>query len=379
MHARVQTRAINPTVQAQLWGKAAGRCEFSGCNQILWKSPVTQEAVNIAQKAHIYAFSPKGPRGYKRIPTYELNNIENLILVCHACHQIIDHDREGKLYSSELLCKWKLEHEHRIEIQTSIHVDKKSYVLFYGTRIGEVDSPLSFNSAAMAMVPDRYPAESRAIEIGMTNSSFEDSKGEFWCIEESNLVSKYNQRVKDRLADRSIGHISVFALAPQPLLIRLGSLLTDISEVQVFPRTREPQGWGWRKKQSGIRFIPLKPKRKMGPPALILDMSAKIEDKRIHEALGRRATIWRITTNKPQNDFLRSKEQLREFRQVARDIVSKITEMHGRVAQLDIFPAVPSAIAVELGRIRQPKADLPWQVWDQIRPGQPFVRAIGIR
>lgn len=379
MHTKVQTRAINPTAQAQLWGKAAGRCEFSGCNQILWKSPVTQEPVNIAQKAHIYAFSPEGPRGHKRISTNELNKIENLILVCHACHQIIDNDKEGKLYSAELLYKWKLEHERRVEIQTSVHVDKKSHILFYGARIGEIDSPLSFNSAAMAMFPDWYPAESRAIEISTINSTFEDRKGEFWQIEESNLVSKYNQRVKERLADRSICHISVFAPAPQPLLMRLGSLLTDISEVQVFPRTREPQGWGWRKKQPGIRFIALRPRRNIGPPILALEMSSKIDDKRIHEVLGKRVTIWRITINKPQNDFLRSREQLREFRLMARDIVSKIKEMHRHSAQLDIFPAVPSAIAVELGRIRQPKADLPWQIWDQVRPGQPFIRAIGIK
>ncbi len=34
-----------------------GRCEFAGCNAPLWRSTVTQEAVNTAEKAHIYAFS----------------------------------------------------------------------------------------------------------------------------------------------------------------------------------------------------------------------------------------------------------------------------------------------------------------------------------
>ena len=56
------TRHIRGDVQNMLWGKAAGRCEFNGCNKPLWKSSVTQEQVNIAQKAHIYAFSSDGPR-----------------------------------------------------------------------------------------------------------------------------------------------------------------------------------------------------------------------------------------------------------------------------------------------------------------------------
>ena len=50
------TRHISLPVQRMLWGKAAGRCEFAGCNQPLWKSPVTQEQVNIAENAHIYSF-----------------------------------------------------------------------------------------------------------------------------------------------------------------------------------------------------------------------------------------------------------------------------------------------------------------------------------
>jgi hypothetical protein len=56
----------------------------------------------------------------------------------------------------------------------------------------------------------------------------------------------------------------------------------------------------------------------------------------------------------------------------------KIKNMHGQKAVLNIFPAVPAAIAVEIGRIRQPKADLRWQIWDQIEENQPFIRAIEI-
>lgn len=47
-------------VESMLWGRAADRCEFEGYNQPLYKSKVTQEPVNAAQKAHIYAFSTGG-------------------------------------------------------------------------------------------------------------------------------------------------------------------------------------------------------------------------------------------------------------------------------------------------------------------------------
>jgi hypothetical protein len=39
--------------------------------------------------------------------------------------------------------------------------------------------------------------------------------------------------VKPRLQDGSIAHLSIFAIAPQPLLIQLGFLLSDIPTAEV--------------------------------------------------------------------------------------------------------------------------------------------------
>ena len=50
------TRYIKNEVERELWARSAGRCQFDGCNKILFKSSITQERVNIAQKAHIYSF-----------------------------------------------------------------------------------------------------------------------------------------------------------------------------------------------------------------------------------------------------------------------------------------------------------------------------------
>ena len=51
------TRHIKRPVERELWARAAARCQFSGCNKLLYKSAVTQESVNVSQNAHIYAFS----------------------------------------------------------------------------------------------------------------------------------------------------------------------------------------------------------------------------------------------------------------------------------------------------------------------------------
>lgn len=86
------TRYIKKEVERELWARAAGRCQFHGCNRLLYKSPITQERVNISEKAHIYSFSEVGPRGWGPFKRNHdnLNNLDNLMLMCHDCHKTID-------------------------------------------------------------------------------------------------------------------------------------------------------------------------------------------------------------------------------------------------------------------------------------------------
>jgi hypothetical protein len=147
------SRSISIATQNFLWGRAAGRCEFAGCNKPLWKSSVTSEHVNIGQKAHIYSFSEEGPRGNDGLSPEDLNLIDNLILVCHECHRKIDASVDGGRYPAALLQEMKREHERRIELVTGIDPTRKSHILLYGANIGEHSVPLSFASAATAIFP----------------------------------------------------------------------------------------------------------------------------------------------------------------------------------------------------------------------------------
>src|SRR5262245_11521783 len=78
---KLVTRDITRRVDNLLWGRAAGRCEF--CNRDLTRAPVTQDTRNLAEKAHIYAFSLGGPRADNDWPDELINDVSNLLLVCH--------------------------------------------------------------------------------------------------------------------------------------------------------------------------------------------------------------------------------------------------------------------------------------------------------
>jgi hypothetical protein len=372
------TRHVPVAIQCMLWGKAAGRCEFAGCNKPLWKSSVTQEPVNVAQKAHIYSFSKGGPRGNEDLPTSGINDIGNLMLVCHECHRNLDTKQDGGRYTAELLREWKRGHEQRVELVTGIGAHKKSHILLYGANVGDHNAPLSFREAAPALFPVRYPASDAPIELSTLNSSFVDRDADFWALEAKDLSRKFDRRVRERLATGAVDHLSVFSLAPQPLLILLGTMLGDIVPCDVYQRHREPYTWEWPPPSHEVPAFQIKrPETTNGAPALVLALSGTVSTDRIVSALGDGVSIWTITVPTPHNDLIKTRVQLAEFRSIARLLFDEIKAVHGESTLLHVFPVAAVSVAVEFGRVRMPKADMPWRIYDQIS-GCGFVTALDI-
>ena len=372
------TRNIKQNVQTMLWGRAAGRCEFQGCNRLLSRSPVTQETVNISEKAHIFSFSEGGSRGNDGVSDEELNGVENLILVCHDCHKKIDKNVDGGRYTAPVLKEMKASHERRVEIVTGIDPGRRSHVLIYGANVGEHSAPSLFNEAAGAMFPDRYPADVRPVPLGIVDSTGEDKSSDYWKNESRELVTQFDRRVRDRVSRHEIEHLSVFALAPQPLLILLGTLLGDIVPADVFQRHREPQTWSWPTSATPLEFRVQRPAATNGTPALVVGTSATVTPDRIEKVLDGGVSLWSVTIPRPNNDHVKSREDLSRFRSLLRELFDDIKAAHGQWTPLHVFPVTAVSLAVEFGRARMPKADMPWRIYDQNNKRDGFIPALEI-
>lgn len=357
---------IPEKVKIRLWGKAGGRCEYEGCNEQLYLDSLTQYEFNAAYIAHIIADSPKGPRGHETLSKELATDISNLMLMCDKHHRLIDKEDEAG-HTVERLVEMKKKHELRIEMVTSIQEDKQSHVLFYGANIGEHSSLIKWSDTTNAMLPMRYPAEKPAIELSLKNSSFHDKQDLYWQIESQHLKTQFNDKVKRRLELGDIHHLSVFALAPQPLLILLGTLISDIYPTDVYQLQREPQTWKWQEKTDDIEYIVNEPMTIHGKVAINLSLSASIDNSRITKILGDDTSIWTITIPSPHNDFLKGSIQLSKFRATLRKVFDEIKSKHGQDSVIHIFPAAPIATAIELGRVWMPKADLPLSIYDENR------------
>ncbi|MCI1647506.1 MAG: HNH endonuclease [Bacteroides sp.] len=352
-------------VKRQLWFKAHGRCEFNGCNKRLDVNGVTFDQCDLSNAAHIIADSPQGPRGNDKLSKELAKDEKNLMLMCPECHKYIDHEGAGK-YSAEQLLKMKKEHENRIEMLTAICPSMKSLVVLYGANVGH-DTPLFCkDDIYYTITPEHYPACSSPVSIELKNSSFYDSREQYWIMENEQLMNKCKFDVLGRLSDKEISHVSLFAFAPQPLLVKLGTLLNDKFNVDVYQKHREPDSWAWQiyKGDNSLKIVT--PGDKTKEPVIVFALSSDTIIERINKRFAGNASIWIVTCEHPNNDMLKSKDQSKEFRMAVRNLINGI-ETETTYSSLKMFMAMPAALAVELGRIRMEKANMEWVLYDYIR------------
>lgn len=358
-------KQIPNKTKLQIWTKSGGRCQFKGCNKNLLRDDLTFSEMNNAHIAHIIDVNKKTHRYSENYSEEQKNEIWNLMLLCQKHHRLIDNEEEEN-YSVEKLKKYKREHENRILNLTSIKGDVKTKIICYLTRIGKFQPNVSFETIKEILSQRNLFPNSEPIDIGTRNSTLEDNDDLYWKVEEKNLVKDFEKKVLKHFDQNSGNHFSLFALAPQPLLIRLGTLIPDIYTVDVYQKHREPDTWKWQNGKmifNGFKII--KPATNNGIPVLIIALSAEVIENRITSVLDGNLSIWKLTIDLPNNNFLTHKEILEEFRVVVRKLLNKIKAEYGHSNSLKVFPCMPNSASVEFGRVWMPKADLDLEIYDE--------------
>ncbi|MFB7146092.1 SAVED domain-containing protein [Agrobacterium deltaense] len=370
---------VDQKTQRALWARAAGRCQYRGCNcELVGELLSGKEDKMFGFVAHIVADSPNGARGHPTRSALLAKNISNLMLLCAKHHRLID-DEAPDDHPEELLLRMKDDHERRVRIAAGIQPDRISHVIRFGANIGKNEALVARQDIFASMQPDRSPASFDTIDLEMLGLSLDDADEQYWQVQQTNLQRQFAEKIRGRIERQQITHASVFALAPQPLLIELGRQLCDILPAEVHQRHREPATWKWQNDSAPIEFQVEAPTEIHSVVALILGLSATISKTRIDAVLGHDVSVWSITAISPHNDIMRNAGDLSRFRQELRRLFDRIKSVHGEGAAINVFPALPVSAAVELGRVWMPKADLPMIVFDQNRRFGGFASALRIQ
>jgi len=374
---RVRT-GIKDFVRTRLFVAAAGRCEFDGCNDNLVEHPLTLQAGNFAEMAHIVAYRRGGPRGEGDRPE-DINSLENLMLLCPKCHKLID-DNPAE-YPRRLLEQFKRDHEQRIALVTELGPERKTAVLVLKAPIGGQAVAISEGDVFSAVLP-RYP-HSRAGTVVDLGGLYGATEGSAFYELAIGQIDRAVERLFAEGGEAAVtSHISVFGLAPIPLLMHLGSKLSNKVPANFFQRHRDTENWCWKVEGDPVGYrLELRQKGEAGGPvALLLALSGSIPTEMLPEELRTSAWIYELSLEgrAPDPTFLRRAEDLEGFRVAFQEVLGAIGQTHGTISHIELIPAVPAPVAILCGRERLPKVHPAFKVYDYDKAKNGYNYAIDI-
>ncbi|AVH68350.1 MULTISPECIES: HNH endonuclease [unclassified Nostoc] len=353
-------KSIPEAVKLQLWVKSAGRCEFKGCNTPVWYNGLTLSEGNFAEVAHIIGSSETGPRGTDQSEDLQID-FSNLMLLCQRCH--IEIDRHQRKYPTELLRRWKQEHEDRIEIQTSYPEDiHKSTVLLFSVNIGDRIVPINTEVIRNAMFP-KFPTDLKGIKIEESHFDRLGTPEQWQTFADNKIKRRILRDLEEGIDDVKIKHFSIFGISPMPLLMYLGKCIGDTVPADIYQSHRNIEDtsktWSWQEDSSvELPYLVSCEQDGKGEVVLLkLAISDTIEYDKYENLVSDNCSIYQITVSEASPHFLKLKRQLEIFSYEYRKLLNQIQAKHGKNCKILILPAVPVSIAVECGRVILPTKD----------------------
>jgi len=364
--------SIPEKVKLQVWTEAAGRCQFRGHNIPLWYNELTLNKRNFGEMAHIIGASKKGPRGDAQSAKLA-KDPNNIMLVCDRCHKEIDDTILKELYSVEELRKMKKEHADRVRFLLS-QPSKKTRPFIFTSQIGGQSLMFGDRSIQNAILPD-YPDgisdDWYRLEIG----TFDRTKQEEWIVAQSKIDQEI-ESINRAVNNSAISHLSVFGFAPQPLLMWMGRQLGDKIVAQIYEPMRVEdidKKWKWDKEDgSGTSYNTTLIKKGKGTDViLLLALSDYLREDKYFNMLNEKPHIYQLSIDNPVQGFLKKKSEKAAFIQACRALLNQIQNEVGNSSTIHVFPAMPTSLAVEFGRLLQPTKDPSIWVYENINGDKP--------
>ena len=325
---------IPKAVQTHLWLRAGGRCEFRGCNKILYEDNVTQDPINEAHIAHIISWTEDGPRGDKTLSPKLATDISNLMLTCPEHNHLIDTGKNVEKYTVSFLQEMKREHEDSIRELTGLRTQLPKRVIELKSMIHGQRPSITHQEEADALFPFYPQSERIVIDV----CDIEDLSAAKVFIE---------SKVKQHIINTEGSELYVaFIMAKIPLGCCLGYAIGNKVPVQTFQHFRDTEDWKWRQSGGGFTITCPDKTEQSDHVNLFVDVSGLIDESYVDQNYPK----YKIVAENPGFEFLQSWEQVLDFRRKYREVLDRIRMDYGENVTIHLYPATPNPINFELGK-----------------------------
>ena len=325
---------IPKAVQTHLWLRAGGRCEFRGCNKILYEDNVTQDPINGAHIAHIVSWTEDGPRGDKVLSPLLAKDISNLMLTCPEHNHLIDTGENVEKYTVSFLQEMKREHEDSIRELTGLRTQLPKRVIELKSMIHGQRPSITSKEEADALFPF-YPQSEKIVIDVCDIESLDTAKAV--------IESKIKQHIVDTEGSELY---AAFIMAMIPLGCCLGYAIGNKVPVQTYHHFRDTEDWKWRTSGGGFTIECPDTIGQSDNVNLFINVSGLIDEAYVTKAYPKYA----ITADNPGFEYLQAWDQVLDFRRKYRKVLDEIRMNHGEDVTIHLYPASPNPINFELGK-----------------------------
>lgn len=333
-------KALKDSTVNLLWAVAAGHCEL--CGSDVTTNLLSPQRGKYGQNAHIEAYSLGGPRYNDAQSEEERNSVENLMLLCPSCHKRVD-DNPSK-YGVELLRSRKQTFEASVKAAVEAICSNGSDVILLAKPVGAKGNSILEKDWERALVDAGLNA-GRAQRLD-ASISVPDGCGPDVLLALQNRIVKYCESVHDDKSKRT----GVFAIAPQPVLIGLGTLLSDVSGVDVYQKRRDGDGWSWATEGPQNSFECTLLREGSGDCAIVVSVSGPVPPESYEDALPDSVgAVYELRASRHGQTAMLLKSDLDRFKEAAVAAVFQIHEKHPDARSLHVLPAMPVSACVSFG------------------------------
>lgn len=376
----VRRAQVSGPTQVRVWARAAGRCVL--CAIWLIGSTSYLHTTSLGEIAHNTGATTgkRSPRGQSLLSDTDRAKEENLLLLCHACHRMVDDPEAADYFTTEYLVAKKAEHESRVRSATAFSTLTPVVVLQVTATVRGTYSPASARQMSESLrlagltLSGEDPRDSTiAVEA-------RDSETASWTWDRGKgLIDTQIDALHRRLAQTAATTTAVFAIGPIPLLAYLGHRLDDKSDVQLFNRSRRDGvlAWTWPSLEPAApEFVQSEPTSSgsMAEVVVTIGVTAPIDPDQIPADLASLPIISLGPAQLPGTDVIASPLGLSAFSNAWRKTLSEIESSYPKAALIHVIAAVPAVAAIEIGRAHMRDAQPRLAMYQ--RTADSYVRAL---
>lgn len=252
------------------------------------------------------------------------------------------------------------------------HLKTDSFVL-----VQDLLSPISLQAVSEALAPAQPFGAPFFIRPTYSKNSFPWTDA---ARQQKQMVGEIITKGRELLP-----RFSVFSLAPIPLIIHLGFLLSNRVEVNCFQFDRNIATWKWPEEPNPdlsfqISGLPDAESDEPQEIAISVSLSGKVSKADIKEAAPDVGPIINISIQRPDVMWLRSPLQLAELKKIFGEVLTSVRNNFPNRSKIHIFYAGPVGGAIVIGQQINPRMDAPVELYEYSRDTSPrYTHALTLR